>query len=492
MDKFDLYRDIAERTHGDIYVGVVGPVRTGKSTFIKKFVEGVVLGNIADDSDRARAVDELPQSADGRTIMTSQPKFVPNEAVGVVFSDNIKANIRLIDCVGYYVDGAIGNKEGDKERMVRTPWYNEEIPFEKAAEIGTRKVIDEHSTIAVLVTTDGSITEIDRAQYIAAEERVVDELQRNGKPFAIILNTKTPDAPSTTKLADALSDKYSAPVIIKDVLNMQIEDADEIMEEILLEFPLKQVDVSAPKWLQALSPDNGIVKELVDTLKRSCGEMLKMRDYNLLDGALEGAEYLDGFADVMLDMGKGRMSARAVVKPDVFYKVLSEECGGDISDDYKLLSYVKQLRYAEVEYGKIKTALDDVKETGYGVVTPTLGEMLLEEPQMVKQGGQYGIKLKASAPSLHIMRVDVETEVNPIVGTEQQGQELVKSMLAEFEDDKGSIWNTNIFGKSLNTLVNDGLNNKLSAMPEEARVKMRKTLGRIVNEGRGGVICILL
>lgn len=492
MDKFDIYKDISRRTNGDIYVGVVGPVRTGKSTFIKRFMEEVVIDNIDDRNVKARAVDELPQSADGKLIMTSQPKFVPGEAVSVTFNENIRARIRMIDCVGYLVEGALGSEEDGKDRLVRTPWSDEEMPFEKAAERGTEKVISEHSTVAVLVTTDGTVTDFDRANYVDAEQRVVNELKEIGKPFIILLNTAYPDREETVNLVNALKARYDAPVIAKDALKLTAEDAGQVMEELLKQFPIKLIDVKTPRWLQALSDDSGILKELSKRAADSLKEVAKMRDYDKLGAMFENAEYFAPEAQISFDMGEGRITVQAEVKPEVYFKVLSEECGRNIADDFDLFSYIKKLRYAEKEYEKLHVALEQVKETGYGVVQPTLSEMLLEEPEMVKQGGQYGIKLRASAPSLHIMRVDVETEVNPIVGTEQQGQELVKSMLSEFESDKNGIWETNIFGRSLNSLVNEGLNNKLQAMPEEARNKMRKTLGKIVNEGHGGVICILL
>lgn len=492
MDKFDLYKDIAVRTNGDIYVGVVGPVRTGKSTFIKKFMEEVVLDKIEDVNKRQRTIDELPQSADGKTIMTSQPKFVPNEAIKLTFKDNITANIRMIDCVGYMVEGAIGGKEGGKERMVLTPWSSEEMPFERAAEIGTQKVIKEHSTIGILVTTDGTITGIDRHKYIDAEERSIKELQANGKPYVIILNSKKPNAADTLKLRDSLEEKYEHSVIVLDVINIKPEDIDDVFESILLEFPLKLIDAVTPRWLQALPSDNKIVKELVVSLAKASLSMTKMRDFPKLKDIFVGAEYLDKAENIQLDMGKGKVTLDIGLKPDLFYKVLSDECNGNIDDDFRLLSYIKHLRHAEVEYGKLQEALSEVDENGYGVVAPTISEMILEDPVMVKQGGQYGIKFKASAPSLHIMRVDVETEISPIVGTEQQSEELVTSLLNGFENDKKGIWETNIFGKPLNSLVNEELNNKLTSMPDEARNKMRKTLSRIVNEGHGGVICILL
>lgn len=492
MDKFDLYSDIATRTGGNIYVGVVGPVRTGKSTFIKRVMENIVVENISDENVRARAVDELPQSADGKTIMTTQPKFVPNEAVRVDFRDNLAVNLRLIDCVGYMVDGALGASENGKERLVRTPWFEEEIPFARAAEIGTEKVIKNHSTIGLVLTTDGSITELERAAYVAAEERVISELKELGKPFAIVLNSTNPDSPETQALATALSEKYDSPVLAKDVLKMTENDITDILESVLLEFPVKLIDCTTPDWIKALSIANVVIKALLSLVEGLSNKIVKVKDLDLLPSVFEETEYFKAPVVGELDTATGRVEIKLEPVDGLFCMVASEECGIDIKDELKLLRHLRSLGVAKASYDKIKIALDEVDEKGYGVVLPSMDEMQLEEPQMVKQGGQFGVRLKASAPSLHIMRVDVETEVCPVVGTEQQGEALVRSMLEEFEGDSRSIWQTDIFGKSLSVLVNDGMTAKLNAMPEDAQTKLRKTLGRIINESRGGVICILL
>ncbi|MDR3215840.1 MAG: stage IV sporulation protein A [Clostridiaceae bacterium] len=492
MDKFDIYNDIATRTGGDIYVGVVGPVRTGKSTFIKRFMEDMVVENIADFNARIRAIDELPQSADGKTIMTTQPKFVPNEAARVDFRDNLSVNVRLIDCVGYLVDGAIGVSEGGKERLVRTPWSEREIPFSEAAAIGTERVIREHSTVGILVTTDGTVTGLERGAYVEAEERVARELKAYGKPFAIVLNSREPYGDAAQKLRANLAEKYGVTVIAKDVINMVEADMTEILESVLMEFPVKLIDAVGPAWLQALKVDSDIIKDLSATLRNLSDSVVKMSDAENAVSAFEESEYFVSPKISVIDAATGRIEISLETVPNLFYKVISEECGEPLEDDFKLLSYMKQLKGAKEGYDKIKAALESVNETGYGVVMPSMSEMTLEEPVIVKQGGQFGVKLKASAPSLHVMRVEVETEVSPLVATEQQGEELVKSLLEQFEDDGKSIWDTNIFGKSLSALVNDGMNKKLNAMPEEARLKMRRTLQRIINEGRGGVICILL
>lgn len=492
MENFDIYRDISGRTGGDIYVGVVGPVRTGKSTFIKKFMENVVLDNITDINVRTRAVDELPQSADGRTIMTSQPKFVPNEAVSVSFGEGVNANVRLIDCVGYLVDGALGDKEGENDRLVMTPWSDEEMPFSKAAEIGTEKVIKEHSTVAVLVTTDGTILDIDRNDYQKAEEQVASELTKIGKPFAIVLNTKTPSAPKTAELAAELEKKYNAPVVIADVLNMDEKGVAAVMNEILLEFPVRSIDVKTPKWMQALDKDNCMIDSLLSRIRLGAANVRTMKDADTFAAAFGDMEILESAPVVNLDMGKGRIELTLPVKREVFHKVLSEECGKDISDDFNLLAYVKRCGKNEAEYDKIRLALEEVRQNGYGIVRPRIEEMTLDEPQIVSKGGQYGVRLKATAPSLHIIEVDVETEVNPTVGSELAGKTLAEEMVQSFDSDKEAFWKTNLFGKTLDELASDGLNGKLYGMPAEAQQKMRKTLGRIVNEGRGGVICILL
>ncbi len=492
MNKFDLYRDIATRTGGDIYLGVVGPVRTGKSTFIKQFMDEIALDSIENPDAKKRATDELPQSADGKTIMTTQPKFVPNEAVKVSFSDNLSVNLRLIDCVGYLVDGALGVEEDGKERMVKTPWSSDEIPFSQAAEIGTDKVIREHSTIALAVTTDGSFTDISRAGYSHAEDKVISELKDTGKPFAILLNTLNINSESALSLADELKQKYDAPVIIKNVLKMNEDDICEIMEGILLEFSVQLIDFEIPRWTQALEFDDEIIKELAHTVKSLGDEVEKMKDFELIDGKFENSEFWKVPSKIDLDAGKGRIVVSIEPKDEVFYQVLSKECGEEIKDDYELMKNIKAFSIGRKKAEKVLSALEQVDSIGYGIVPPDVSEMLLDEPEIIKQGQQYGVKLKASAPSLHILKVDVETEVSPIVGTEVQSKELVDGMLADFEDNKQAIWDTNIFGKSLSSLVADGINNKLTSVPVDAELKLKKTLGRIVNEGKGGVLCILL
>ena len=486
---FDIYKDIAERTGGDVYIGVVGPVRTGKSTFIKRFMETLVIPGIEDKNALERALDELPQSADGKTIMTTQPRFVPAESVRVNLGDDVVANVRMVDCVGYLTTGAIGHEENGRERLVRTPWSDKEIPFTEAAEIGTKRVMQSHSTIGVVVTTDGSISELARADYVAAEERVISEMKSTGKPFVVVLNTRVPKDEQTEKLRLALQDKYGVPVSAMDVINMQETDVHNLLTGAILEFPVREVNVDFPKWMQVLPRDNELISAIIDRVSALDG--IKMN---------AGETYRECFTDipgiqsvnVTAKLGQGAIDITLTPEEEEFYKVLSKECGTEVKDDYKLLAYVRKQREAGEAYEKLKFALQEVEETGYGIVRPTLDDMCLDEPQIMKQGGRFGVRLKASAPSLHIMKVDVETEVSPIVGTEQQGEEMVRYLMSEFESNPQNIWDTNIFGKSLSSLVSEGLKNKLTAMPADARNKLRKTVFRIVNEGKGGVVCILL
>lgn len=491
MERFDIYRDIALRSGGDVYLGVVGPVRTGKSTFITKFVEQLVLPNIKNSFAKKRTIDELPQSAQGKTIMTTQPKFVPNESVKISI-DDVEMNIRLIDCVGYMVNGATGNLEREKPRYVKTPWSEQELPFEEAAEIGTKKVITDHSNIAVLVTTDGSIGEIPRSNYVSAEERVVKELKEHDRPFVVVLNCKDKESKDTEVLSSSLQQKYRAPVVAVDVLNLQEEDIVKIFNAMLTEFPINCIMVKMPKWMEALPFDSPLIKEVIEEIKHSTEGLSKIGDFKLTKTMFEVSENFEPLSESKIILGEGNIAFNLEPKPELFYRVLSQQSGQEISSDYHLITCLKELTYAKVQYDKIKVALDSVNETGYGVVFPSLDEMALEDPEIVRQGSKFGVRLKASAPSLHIMRVDINTEVSPIVGTEQQSEDLVKYLLSEFENNPQGIWETNMFGKSLHMLVNEGLNNKLTAMPNEAQKKMRKTLSRIVNEGRGGVICILL
>ena len=491
MVQYDIYDDIAVRTGGDIYLGVVGPVRTGKSTFIKKFMETTVLDKITDKNRLQRAIDELPQSADGKTIMTTEPKFIPNEAVSVSF-DKMNANVRLIDCVGYLVEDAIGHKEGKKDRLVKTPWSEEEIPFQQAAELGTEKVIKEHSTVGILVTTDGTITDIARAKYVESEERVVNELKACGKPFVIVLNSRTPEETDTVRLKETLSERYGVPVYCCDVSNLTRDQVSEIMEIALFEFPVTRINVKLPQWMRSMGRESDMIKKIVENVKNGTQSIQKMRDCKKLDAMFSDNEYVEEGSEVRCNTATGEIDIECKAKNGLYFTVLSNECGQDIDDEYKLLTFVKKLAKSYHEYEGIRRAMEDVAEAGYGVVNPSIEDMSLDEPELVKKGNRYGVKLKASAPSYHIVRVDVETEISPTIGSEQQSEDLVKYLLSEFENNKQGIWETNMFGVSLNSLVKEDLNNKLHAMTNDTQAKLRKTISRIVNEGKGGVLCVLL
>lgn len=492
MEGFDLYKDISQRTDGDIYIGVVGPVRTGKSTFIKRFMDLLVLPNISNEHTKARAVDELPQSGSGRTIMTTQPKFVPNEAIRIKLDDNVEFDVRLVDCVGYLIDGVLGHMENEAPRMVRTPWSEEEMPFEKAAEMGTQKVINEHSTIGIVVTTDGTISGLPRSSYISAEERVVNELRNIGKPFIIVLNTKELYSVETQKLQLALEEKYDVPVIPMDVLNMSNEDLQSLLERVLFEFPLRQINISLPKWVQALPSDHYLVAEILDRIRNGMQEQTKMRDYPSMLGLFEDSENVKTFSVAKVSLGTGCIEYNIEVNSDLFYKILGDECGTEIKGDYHLIALMRDLMTAKREYDRIAEALRSVEATGYGVVAPSMKDMVLEEPEMVKQGSRFGVKLKASAPSLHLIRVDITTEISPVIGNEKQSEDMLKYLLSEFESDTNRIWESNLFGKTLHELVKEGLSNKLTRMPENVQRKMQLALQRIVNDGSGGILCILL
>ncbi len=491
MQSNDIYGDIAERTSGEIYIGVVGPVRTGKSTFISRFMEKLVIPGIGGKNKKQVATDELPQSAAGRTIMTTEPKFVPANAAELKFG-KARAKVRLIDCVGYLAEGAVGHEEDGAPRMVKTPWSDELMPFEQAAELGTEKVISEHATIAVLITTDGSICEIPRADYVKPEERVVNELKALNKPFAVVLNCADSESDAAKDLANELSEKYSAPVLPLNVLKMTEEDITRVIEKVLMEFPVRRIDIELPEWMRVLSPSHPVIEEILKEVAENADKTAKMSDYAVLENAFSDNENVFPPCETTADLSTGGLKYKIEAKPDFFYRAISEECGEKIENELSLMSYVKGLKDAKAAYIKLKQALSDAQETGYGVVTPSVEEMKLNEPEVVKKNGRYGVRLKAEAPSLHIMKVDVEAEVSPSVASEQQGEELVNYLLSEFENNPNGIWQTNMFGKPLSSLVRESIAGKLDAMPVPARNKMRKTVTRIVNEGKGGVLCILI
>lgn len=487
-----IYKDIAERTQGDIYVGVVGPVRTGKSTFIKRFMDTLVLPNIENDAMHDRAVDELPQSSAGRTIMTTEPKFIPENAVEVQLPDNASFSVRMIDCVGYIVPSSLGYVEGDKPRMVRTPWFDHEIPFNQAAEIGTRKVITEHSTIGLVVTTDGSISDIPRDEYEEAEERVISELKELNKPFIVLLNCTYPQSDSAKTLADTLSEKYTVPVLPVNCLELTETDIKEILTQVLFEFPIREIAVDFPSWLVSLPADHWLRSAAYAAVNTAAQEMNLVRDVAILTEELKNCEYITDARVTGMKLGQGTAWISVTMNGDLFYKVLSEKTGLEIDGEQGLISRMCELAEIRRQYDKLKSALDEVEATGYGIVMPTIDELTLDEPEIVKQGGRYGVKLSASAPSIHMLKANIQTEVAPIVGSESQSEELVKYLLKEFEEDPKKIWDSNIFGKSLNELVNEGLRNKLFHMPADARMKLQETLERVINEGCNGLICIIL
>ena len=490
--EFNLYRDIAERTDGDVYIGVVGPVRTGKSTFISRFMEQLVLPNLADSPKKARIADELPQSGSGRTIMTTQPKFVPGEAVQVSLAENTPVRIRLVDSVGYLVRGAQGVADEGGARMVHTPWFEHDIPFEQAAEIGTRKVINDHATIGMVITTDGSIADLPRSAYVDAEERVISELKALGKPFVVVLNSATPRNAETLTLRDMLEDRYAVPVMLLNVKEMQVGDIRRVLESVLMEFPLREARLSVPTWLAALDSDHWLVQHVLERVRKSGQKRRVMRENDVFEGVFADSEYAEPVRQNRIEPGDGRIEYVLPIRDGLFNQVLGEECGAEIKGDAHLLRLMKELVSAKHEYDRIADALASVRATGYGLVAPAMAELMLEEPQIVKQGSQFGVKLKAHAPALHMIRVDIETEVTPVVGTEEQSADMVRQLTEEFATDPQKVWETSFFGRSLDAMVREGLNNKLMRMPQDAQEKVQQTLNKIVNEGDGGMICILL
>ena len=464
----------------------------GKSTFIKNFMDLLVIPNIDNEYKKERARDELPQSAGGRTIMTTEPKFIPNEAVEITIGDNLKFKTRLVDCVGYLVNNAIGYLEDDMPRMVKTPWYEEEIPFEEAAEIGTRKVIAEHSTIGILVTTDGSITDISREDYINAEERVVKELKELNKPFVIVLNSDDPFSDYTKALAKKLEEKYGVSVLPTDCARLDIEDIDDIFSKILYEFPVETINIDFPRWIDGLPNDHWLKVELYDEIEKAFNNIRILKQIDNSISQLQKTKVITRTSLNEVRLGEGSVRVSIELVDELFYKVLTEISGVEIDNEGALFSTMTEFSKTKKQYDKIAYALEEVKATGYGIVTPSIDELILEEPEMVKQGTRFGVKLKAKAPSIHMIRADIETEVSPIVGSEKQSEDLVNYLLSEFESDPKKIWESNIFGKNLHELVNEGLQNKLAKMPDDAQAKLQETLERIVNEGSGGLICIIL
>ena len=489
----NIYSDIARRTGGDIYIGVVGPVRTGKSTFIKRFMESLVLPNIKSDLQRERATDELPQSAAGRTIMTTEPKFIPEEAAQIELPGNAVMRVRLIDCVGYIVPSSLGYFENEQPRMVRTPWFDEEVPFNMAAEVGTSKVITDHSTIGLVITTDGSISDIPRDEYEEAEERVISELSALGKPFVVLLNCREPSSPQAYALRQQMEEKYGRPVMAVSCISLGEEEIRRILQQILYEFPLKEAEIELPRWMLSLKKDHWLRSAVFGAIREAASSVEKLGSVGAMAEHLpEKCPYILRASADRIDLGQGLVQLSVTLQPRLFYQILGEATGLDIEDETRLMPCLMELAECKRAYDRLKSALQEVEATGYGIVMPQMDELTLEEPEIVKQGSKYGVRLRASAPSIHMISTRIATEISPIVGSEKQSEELVMSLLKDFEEDPVKIWDSNIFGKSLHELVNDGLHSKLGRMPQEARMKLQETIERIINEGCSGLVCLIL
>ena len=492
MTSTSIYQDIALRTKGDIYIGVVGPVRTGKSTFIKRFMDTLVLPNMEDENIRQRATDELPQSAAGRTIMTTEPKFIPEEAVEMELDSSSKFRVRLIDCVGYIVPSSLGYIENDQPRMVQTPWFESEIPFNMAAEIGTQKVINEHSTIGLVITTDGSISDIPREEYKEAEERVINELKELNKPFIVLLNCTDPESAENRKMAKELESEYGVCVKPVNCTSITPEEFSDILSGILFEFPTREIKIDIPFWLASLEKEHKIRNTVYKCIGSAALKSERVRDVRSYLKDFGENEYITDVKIKNIDLSSGSVTITLTPKSELFYDILSEKTGIAIRNERELSQEIIELSKMKEKFRRFEEALSQVESTGYGIVMPTMEELTLDEPEMMKQGGKYGVRLRASAPSIHMMRANITTEVAPIVGSESQSEELVTYLLKEFDDDPSKIWESNIFGKSLHSLVNEGLHNKLYKMPPEARMKLQETLERIINENCSGLICIIL
>ncbi len=481
MERYDLYKDISTRTGGDIYLGVVGPVRTGKSTFIKSFMKNLVIPNIDNFHERERARDELPQSGTGKTIMTTEPKFIPNEAVSITFDDSNSLNVRLVDCVGFMINGAIGDLEEGLPRMITTPWDNKEIPFEDAAEIGTKKVINQHSTIGIVVFTDGSITGFNRDDYLDAEEKTIEELNQTNKPYVIVLNTLNPFDPSVRDLANELEKKYQTPVIPVDCLNMTRADIDNILTETLDEFSISEININIPEWIEGLSDEHWLKKNIYKKIETSLEGIEKIKDINKFSELMSELEDVNNSYIKHVDLATGNALLDIELKEHLFFDILEQITGYRINGEYELMSLLKSLSSAKKEYDKIEEALVSARTLGYGVVPPEIDDLFIEKPELYKQGGKYGVKIKADAPTLHIMRADIKAEVAPLVGTEKQSEDLLEYLKEEFDKKPEEIWNTNLFGKTLYELVKEQFNGKLHTMPLEVQSSLQKILQDLVN-----------
>lgn len=486
-----IYTDMAKRTGGDIYIGVVGPVRTGKSTFIKRFMETLVVPNIVDLARKERATDELPQASAGRTIMTTEPKFIPEEAVKVRIDDDGEFKVRMIDCVGYIVPSSIGYIENEAPRMVMTPWFDKEVPFNMAAEVGTKKVITEHSTIGLVVTTDGSISDIPRAEYAEAEQRVISELREINKPFAIVLNSTDPTSERALAVKAEIEKQYGIGVISVNCLKMDEEEILEILRSVLYEFPLREILVDVPNWVMKLPADYWLKTELLTKMKETAKAVTKIKELDAFPVAVAANEHIKKAEIVGRDYGNGSAKIEVGLQPTLFFRVMSEITGQKIDDEGSLFEFIKAASEVKSTYDKYRSAIEEVNATGYGIVMPSMDELSLDPPEIMRQSGRYGVRLKAGAPSIHMIRADISTEIRPVVGSEKQSEELVMYLLKDYEESPEKIWQSNIFGKSLHELVNEGLHSKLTHMPPQARVKLQDTVQKIINDGCNGLICII-
>ncbi|OUP64987.1 stage IV sporulation protein A [Sellimonas sp.] len=490
MESFQLYHDMQARTNGEIYLGVVGPVRTGKSTFIKRFMDLLVIPHMEDENQKARTMDELPQSSSGKTIMTTEPKFIPKEAADLVLSDDVKVKVRLIDCVGYMTEGAKGHIEDGEERKVKTPWFDYEIPFTKAAGIGTRKVIHDHATIGIVVTTDGTIGEIPRESYRDPEEKTIRELKEIGKPFLVLVNSSRPYGKEAMETAEEIRNKFEVTVLPVNCEQLKEEDIHQMMEEILFEFPVSELEFYIPKWVEMLPREHKIKAELIEEIRRMMEERTEIRDFV---GGIPKSEltYIESVRVEKIEMDTGCVKIEIRVYEKFYYEMLSEMTGTQIRNEYELLKSMKEMSGLRTEYTHVKDAMDSVKMKGYGVVSPIKEEIRMAEPEIIRQGNKYGVKIHSEAPSIHMIRANIETEIAPIVGNEQQAQDVIRYIKEAKESEEG-VWKTNIFGKSIEELVMDGMKNKITMINDECQVKLQDTMQKIVNDSNGGIVCIII
>ncbi len=488
--EFDLYKDIQMRTGGEIYIGVIGPVRTGKSTLIKRMMDLLVLPNLPDGPEKERVMDELPQSGSGRTITTTEPKFLPKEAFELDLSEDVKLKVRLIDCVGYMVEGAAGHMEDEEPRMVKTPWSEEKIPFVKAAEIGTKKVMQDHSTIGIVVTCDGSFAGLPRENYIEAESRTVAEMKKSGKPFIVVLNSSRPYGESAEMLAAELQDLYQVPVLPLNCEQLRKEDVLKMFENILKEFPITDVEFYIPKWVEMLETDSEIKKDLLEQVKKLMLRINRVQDVTPENIQID-SPFVSRCALDSLNLSNGKVKVLLDIDEKYYYEILSKMTGEEIMGEYELMAILKELSAMKKEYAKVSYAIDAVRQRGYGVVMPIKEEIVLEDPAIVKQGSKYGVKIKATAPSIHMIRANIETEISPLVGSENQASDLIR-YIGQSGKEEGNIWGTNIFGKSIEELVEDGIKSKVYQIGEESQIKLQETMQKIVNDSNGGMVCIII